>query len=204
MALMQQKGWHSRGYLPHFDGRAIQFVTFHLGDSLPLAVIRRYKLHIDAGKVDRYYSRELQIKIEQYLDRGIGKCHLAKPEVALMVEGALLYYDNKRYQLLAWVIMPNHVHILISVDENVSLTAIIKDLKGYTSRKANKMLGLKGRFSHPDYFDRYIRDANHYSKAIRYIERNPVKAGLAVTPEEWPYGSARTRLADKDVRVPTI
>ncbi|MFN2500887.1 MAG: transposase [Pyrinomonadaceae bacterium] len=150
-----------------------------------------------------HYSKAFQIRIEEYLDAGIGSCYLSVPEIAELVQDALLFYDNTHYLLLSWVIMPNHLHMLIRPMAKVSLSKVMRDLKGFTARKANMVLGRDGAFWQPDYFDRYIQDQEHYFKALRYIERNPVKVGLCSQPEAWPYGSARLRGADSEVRVPS-
>jgi len=94
--------------------------------------------------------------------------------------------------------MPNHLHILINPLEGISLSDIMKNLKGYTARAINKYLGRSGHVWQPDYFDRYIRGEEHFYKTVRYIENNPVKAGLVSSPEEWCFGSAYRRNADKD------
>ena len=183
------KGWHSRGYLPHFDANVCQFVTFHLHDSMPQHVLKRFREEIDAGKfADR--DREFRLRIENYLDAGIGRCMLREPEIAEVVENALLFRDGERYHLRAWVLMPNHGHILLRTDLGHSLSTIMRDIKGFTSRSINKLIGETGPIWQPDYFDRYIRDGKHFSTALRYIENNPVMAGLAERAEDWRFGSA--------------
>lgn len=181
--------WTWRGYLPHFDdGSAIQFVTFRLADSLPKEVIERWRDMIDRGKLDELgYQR----KIERFLDQGYGEQYLAITEIALMIESSLRQFDGVTYRLIAWVIMPNHAHLLLVPLDGAKLSAIMQRLKSYTSHEANRMLGRRGHFWNKEYFDRYIRDGEHFSKTLRYIEMNPVKAGLCETPEDWPFGSAR-------------
>ena len=128
-----------------------------------------------------------------------GARYLQAPEIAAMVETALYHFDGERYQLLAWVIMPNHVHLLLTPDARHSLGEIMRSLKSYTAHEANRLLGRTGKFWFEDYFDRYIRDADHYATVVRYIENNPVKAGLCSAPEEWRYGSAWWRHRSSDV-----
>ena len=89
--------------------------------------------------------------------------------------------------------MPNHVHFLTTVRHGHTLSSVMHSVKSYTAGEANRLLGRKGTFWMEDYFDRYIRNADHYAKTIAYIENNPVKAGLCATPADWPYGSARFR-----------
>jgi REP element-mobilizing transposase RayT len=114
-------------------------------------------------------------------------------EVATIVRDSLVFYDGKKYELNSWVIMPNHGHVLLTPMENEHLPDILHSIKSYTALKANRFLGRKGQFWQHESFDRYIRDQNHYSAVIRYIENNPVKAGLCSRPEEWQFGSAYER-----------
>ena len=116
-----------------------------------------------------------------------------KKEIAEAVQNAILYLDALNYRLISWVIMPNHVHLLIRLLPEKLLGDTIKTLKGFTAREANKILNRNGKFWQEDYFDRYIRDEKHYLSTIAYIKNNPVKAGLCELPEEWPYSSASYR-----------
>ena len=187
---LREAGWRSRGYLPHFDGRALpQSITFHLADSIPIRVIQRWRNELKSLK----YEQErivLQRRIEKYLDHGYGNALLKAPEVARMVQDALLRFDGSRYHLFAWVVMPNHVHCLMIRFEEHELSAILHSLKSFTAHEANKILHRSGQFWIEDYFDRYIRNQEHFEKTIKYIENNPVKAGLCVEPGDWPYSSA--------------
>jgi len=107
-----------------------------------------------------------------------------------MVQESLLHFDDQRYRLSAWALMPNHAHMLLTPHASWSLSTIMKSLKSYTSHEANKILGRSGQFWMEDYFDRYIRDTKHFANAIAYVENNPVKAGLCIRPEDWPFSSA--------------
>jgi putative DNA methylase len=102
----------------------------------------------------------------------------------------LLKWDNERYTLIAWVVMPNHVHILIELLGKHELSEIMHSIKSYTAHEANKILGRRGQFWFIESFDRYIRDARHYRNTVRYIENNPVKAGLCRSSTEWEFSSA--------------
>lgn len=108
-----KRGWHSRGYLPHYDGDRFQFVTFRLADSLPQSILDKFRSETSSNKLDQYYDRAFQIKIEEYLDQGVGECWLMQPRVADALTDVLLYFHHVRYLLAAWVIMPNHVHLLL-------------------------------------------------------------------------------------------
>jgi REP element-mobilizing transposase RayT len=169
--------------LPHFDSpETIQFVTFRLADSLPRSVVESLKLR-----------RESLQAFDRELDVGLGTCWLRKSEIASLVERGLFHFDGERYRLLAWCLMPNHVHVVVEMLEKGSLTEIVKSWKSFTARQANTLLGRSGAFWHADYFDRYMRDEGHLVRTIEYVEQNPVKAGLAHTASAWPWSSARFR-----------
>jgi REP element-mobilizing transposase RayT len=91
--------------------------------------------------------------------------------------------------------MPNHIHALIEVWQT-PLGKILKDLKGYTAKEANKLLAREGTFWEHDFFDRYIRDEEDFRQVVRYIENKPVKAGLVRMAAEWPWSSAHYRIQE--------
>jgi REP element-mobilizing transposase RayT len=189
------RGWHSRGYLPHWDHPGmIQSVNFRLGDSLPLTVIEKWKAEL-ALQSGNDHDVQLRRRIEEYLDAGHGECWLRRPDIACVVEGALFHFDGQRYRLLAWCIMPNHVHALIETREGFPLADVLHSWKSYTSHEANKLLQLSGAFWQREYLDRFVRNAKHYENVVAYIEENPVKAGLAKIKTEWPWSSARFRVS---------
>jgi len=187
---LRRAGWHSRGYLPHFDGIATpQFITIHLADAIPNKVIDRWHEELRSLK----YQEErvlLQRRVERYLDLGYGKALLKHANVATMVQDSLLKFDVERYRLFAWVVMPNHVHTLMTRFEGYELKDIFHSLESYTAHEANKMLHRSSHFWLEDYFDRYIRNAEHFERTVRYIENNPVKARLCGKASDWPIGSA--------------
>ena len=119
---------------------------------------------------------------------------MKRPEIAAIVEENFRQFGNagERYNLLAWCIMPNHVHVLFKVG-SASMSEIIGAWKKHTGRLANQILGKSGPFWAKDYFDTYIRNAEHELKTIHYIERNPVKAKRVIDPKDWPWSSARFR-----------
>ena len=123
---------------------------------------------------------------EAWLDRGHGSCALREPDLATLVENALLCFDGQRCRVLAWVVMPNHVHVLIGVFPNWPLRSLVKSWKSYTARAINDRLGRRGALWQADYFDRFIRDDAHLRSEIDYIEDNPVKAGLVACAADWP------------------
>jgi REP element-mobilizing transposase RayT len=189
-ALPQPRGWHYRGYLPHFDGGDIaQSVTFRLGDSMPRSVLETWQQQLEVCEKSKA-DKELRRRIEEYLDQGRGECFLRDPCIGRMVQSALLFFDESRYHLHAWVVMPNHLHVLFVPDKGHALSDILHSWKSYTSKEANRILGRKGLFWEPDYWDRFIRNETHFAAVVAYIESNPVKAGLCERPEDWPFSSA--------------
>ena len=178
---MPSKGWHSRGYLPHFDAQEIvQFVIYWLADSLPLEALERIRL-----------SDQPESLRDELLDRGWGDCWLRLPEIAAIIEQSFLAFDGERYRLYAWTIMPNHVHVLFGISHESTLSDIVASWKKFTARRCNQQLGRSGPFWQADYWDRFIRNDAHFESAIGYIDNNPVKAALARTQADWAWGSAR-------------
>jgi REP element-mobilizing transposase RayT len=195
------RGWHERGYLPHRDEPGLtQFVTFHLADSFPESLRSEWG-HFAKIEDDREQRKQL----EAYLDKGRGECHLRRPEIAGLVEDNFRRFSGEgcdsqgcapgapgRYELRAWVVMPNHVHVLFKVGI-APMSEIIGAWKKHTGRLANKRLGKQGAFWAEDYFDVFMRDAEHERQTVRYIENNPVKAKLVLDPQGWLWSSARFR-----------
>jgi putative transposase len=187
-AQMGFKGWHTRGYLPHFDAPGVvQMLNFRLADSLPQD--RREEWSELLKLAD---DRERRIRLESYLDLGHGACELALPQVAQHFEQTCLKDDGNRCGLLAWVVMPNHVHLLVEV-WTTPVPELIECWKSLSTRFVNRQLGRSGPWWQADYFDRYIRDETHFQKAVHYIENNPLKAGLVRNAKEWRWSSARWR-----------
>ena len=183
-------GWHSRGYLPHFDGEEItQFVTFRLSDSMPQDILAKWRAELtEEGNID--IAAALRRRVETYLDQGYGHCYLRNSAIADLVQNSLLFFDDERYTLSAWVVMPNHVHALLTPLVGQKLSRILHSLKSYTATEANKILSTGGKFWQTESFDRYIRDSKHFASVVRYVENNPVKARLCARPQDWPYSSA--------------
>ncbi|MFO1490941.1 MAG: transposase [Kiritimatiellia bacterium] len=196
MNSIRSKGWYSRGYLPHYDQSDLpQMVTFRLFDSVPAHVVERWTAELGLQVRDSAGDKrrvELHRRIEAYADQGRGSCWLGQPSVARIVEDAMLHFDGNRYRLLAWCIMPNHVHALVEVISGHRLPDILHSWKSFTANRANEALQHTGHFWARDYHDRYIRNDAHFARALSYIEQNPVTAGLASTPEAWTFGSAYT------------
>ena len=188
------KAWHSRDYLPHFDNPGlVQAITFRLADSVPGDVIEQWCLELalsGAEPASDPRCAELRDRIETYADTGKGDCWLRDPRCAEIVEDALLHFDGQRYRLLAWCVMPNHVHVLIETIPGFPLGDIVHSWKSFTAKVCNERLNRDGRFWMPDYFDRFIRDDEHLRRAATYIHENPVRAKLCQDPCDWRPGSA--------------
>ena len=178
----QPKGWHGRGYLPHFDTPELaQHVVFRVAGPLPEAAL---------ACVDR---QERARRIDAWLDRGEGGSPLAPPKNARIVNESLKAFSERRYDLHAWCVMPNHVHVLMTLREGSRLGDVIKSWKSFTGRKINRANGSFGAFWALDYFDRFMRDETDFENTTAYIENNPVAAGLVASPADWPWSSAATR-----------
>lgn len=201
-------GWHERGYLPHSDFPGlVQFVTFRLADSMPAARRSEWEHLLSIEDL-----REKRTKLEEYLDRGVGECWLREPHAATLCEEALRFFHNERYELLAWCVMPNHVHVLVHVWE-MPLWKMVRSWKQFIQAEARTILAERrpparlddtlptrraGRpalqsFWQREYWDTFMRSEEQERTAIRYIENNPVKAKLCRAAADWKHSCARFR-----------
>lgn len=170
-------GWRSGGYLPHCDEAGlVQHIVFGLADAVPKRSRPPSVFHAD-----------------RLLDTGYGSCLLGNAACAEIVERTLMHFDAERYRLLAWCVMPNHVHVVAEELPGFPLGNIVQGWKSSSAHKINEALGRRGRVWRREYFDRFMRGDDHLSTAIAYVEENPVKAGFANTRAEWPWSSARRR-----------
>lgn len=178
-----------RRNLPHWhpESRWI-FVTWRLHGSLPLAVLKHINEHEKLFR-DRF------ARAEGYLDCArSGPCWLADSRVAQIVMNCVRHGDEPLgfYDLLSFVVMPNHVHLLL--DPKTPLRRITKGIKGVSSREVNRVLGHRGQqVWQAESFDHWVRNPGEGEKIRRYIEQNPVKAGLVASAEDWPWSSAAMR-----------
>jgi REP element-mobilizing transposase RayT len=177
-------------------------VVFHLADSLPEAPLLRLMQLLRALPPEER-SLKRQNHIERWADRGYGCCVLRDDGVADLVRSALEYFDGDRYSLGSWTIMPSHVHCLVRPFEGWTTQKIVSSWKQFTARRIQAQVR-RGELPgvsiddvrplwHREYFDRFIRDLDHYRQTVRYIENNPVKAKLVGRAEDWPWGSAYRR-----------
>jgi type I restriction enzyme R subunit/putative DNA methylase len=217
-----RRGFHrgsiQTGRLPHLKIEGgTYFVSFRLADSLPqnvLADIREALAQrenppgapapLSESAQEAARQRDYFRRMERWLDRGLGSCCLRRPEIARLVVDALYFFEGVRHQLSAWVVMPNHVHVMTKPLAAHPLGTIVKSWKQYTARRAKPLLGWRAeRFWQIESYDHWVRDAREGARIKRYIHRNPVKAGLCAKPEDWPWSSARdANEADLEVRGP--
>jgi REP element-mobilizing transposase RayT len=208
-------GFHSRGYLPHIKVEgATYFVTFRLADSLPREAITRLKERRDdlvrRADSSSWEPRDLErrqrfqhyaAEVDALLDQSTGEAWLRRSDVAALVAGALRHFEGGRYELYAWVIMPNHVHAVVRPMGSNALDAILHSWKSYTAREANRLLNRLGNpFWQSESYDHWIRDDADFNHCCRYTEDNPVKAGLSKRPEDWPWSSAHSNIVQVSSR----
>ena len=193
-----------RGRLPHWEtAQACYFVTFRLADSLPKSVLRQIELErVDIVRTAEAMKRELSAgeqrrlialtgaRIEEYLDAGTGSCFLGKTAVAEKIVRALKQFEGARYQLFAWCVMPNHVHVVFQPLADHTLAGIVHGWKSYTAKEANRLLQRTGVFWQREYYEHLVRDAPDLRRVVRYVLENPKKAGL----RDWPWVSAALAL----------
>ena len=184
-------------YLPHWTCEGATYaVNFRLADSLPPSVIEIWKkeredIVMRAQSQGRPLSSQerkdlhqlYSARVESFLDAGQGSCCLRVPEVAEMVQDALRHFDGERYELIAWVIMPNHVHVVVRPLPGHELEEILHSWKSFTAKQANTILGRKGQFWQEEYYDHLIRDEQDFNENVNYLLANPAKAGL----KEWEW-----------------
>jgi putative transposase len=201
--------WHSRGYLPHFESStAIQHITYRLADSLPAHVVATLTAELASMRPTK---REImrRKRLEAVMDAGHGSCVLRVPAMARLVQDNLLFHDGTRYRLLAWVVMPNHLHVLIQPIAPWAVSNIVASWKSYTGRRISAWRaearlapgdpGVAATVWHREYWDRFARDASHLEYFRDYIHLNPVKAGLVPRAQDWVWSSAH----HTDARLPS-
>ena len=170
--------------LPHADQKGkYQYVTFRLADSLPSSKCKELKaITEDFLELNpKPWNHETLIRYWQsighlenkLLDNGYGECLLRRPEVREIVSSAIKHFDGERYDIIAYVIMPNHVHLLIQCKESYSISQIISSIKRFSANQVNKLLNRKGPFWMKRYFDRLPRNEEDFTHYIKYIKANP-------------------------------
>ena len=207
MSTLEYQLFYQRG-LPHFQPPgATLFVTFRLAGSIPRAIAHALLAEAEQmwaqverlpdspdreGRIDRM-RRQLFGRWDACLDQARhGPTWLLDPQVAAIVADELRYYDGDLYDLLAYSVMPNHVHTVLTprsgdATECYALSRIMHSVKGYTATQANRPLGRTGAFWQHESYDHVVRDAAELARVIAYTVENPVKAGLVASWQEWPW-----------------
>jgi REP element-mobilizing transposase RayT len=180
---------HTRN-LPHWQQPGVLvFLTWRLADSLPSAALESWQADRTVwlaqhpppwdAATELAYRRRFPTRLEQWLDAGHGSCALRDPDCSAHIQAALRHFDAQHYILDSFVIMPNHIHLIVRLVPEHSLPEIVKSWKSFTARKINTQRGLTGALWQGGYWDRLIRDAAHLFRCREYIRRNPEKGSLA-------------------------
>lgn len=222
MNLFEPVKTNYRRDLPHIQPiGGTFFVTYRLKDTLPRAVAEQFKLEKQARyrqiresedetlKQRLYEEQKRQFaRYDGFLDRCVcGERWLQRPEIAAEAANSLRFWADKFYELIAYTVMPNHVHAVVdlSVQDEVSTTAeavpfdedepveyrqlyqVLKSVKSFSARKSNEILNRQGSFWQKESYDHVVRDDKELSRIVRYLLDNPVKAGLVNRREDWPF-----------------
>ena len=116
--------------------------------------------------------------INNYLDAGYGSCCLKSADCSRIMKNALEYFDGERYLIHSYVIMPNHVHVLVELTGTHDLSQICKSWKNFSALQINRLLGNTGKLWHHESWDRIIRNEHHYNNVVAYIEKNINQGGV--------------------------
>jgi len=167
---------------------ATYFVTFRLADSLPLDLLQRWKEEKTSWLESnpepwspvqrRFFNSNFPGRMERWLDRGMGECILENQSNRECLEVSLTKGDAIDYFLGDWVIMPNHVHLLVRPLRDVKLSKLLQVWKGASSHRINRRSGGGGRLWMEESFTRIVRNRDKLKKASEYIRNNPGKASL--------------------------
>lgn len=173
----------ARRRLPHWrQSSATYFVTFRLADSLPQSLLHQWRheraiwlrWHPPSWSADEQleYEKRFTYRLQEWLDAGMGACHLRRSDVRAKVERSLLHFDGKRYHIDAFVLMPNHVHAVIAPTDGNDLSMILRGIKGVSANECNKLLRSKSPFWMDESYDHIVRDANELTIFRNYISAN--------------------------------
>ncbi len=168
------------GNLPHWRQDAVTyFVTFRTADSLPQEKLKLWqteknewlKQHPEPHdkETKRKFYEKFPERIQKWLDQGYGECILGKEECKAIVENALTHFDGDRYELDEYVVMPNHVHVIVTPKNGYALSGILHSWKSYTASKINKRIGKSGSFWQKESFDHIVRSPEQLERIRAYI-----------------------------------
>jgi REP element-mobilizing transposase RayT len=181
-------------HLPHWrQVGATYFVTFRLADSIPQSKLRELRglrselsRHPPRSRDAEQFAREIMLRVETWLDQGMGSCLLAANGIGTAAGDAMRHFDDRRYELGCYVVMPNHVHVIVRPFEGTTPERILQSWKRFTSRQIQrsrtdfKSVLPRGALWQDESFDRIIRDEEHLYRAIQYVGSNPARAHLAL------------------------
>lgn len=168
--------------LPHWSQRCATFVTFRLADSLPAGKLTSFReeraewigLHPEPWDdvIRAEYEDLFPERFQKWLDAGFGSCCLKDSEYRRVVEDALCHFDGTRYSLYAYVVMPNHVHVLFQARDGYDGAKVVQSWKSFTANVINKMLGLTGAFWQKESYDHLVRSVEEFNRIRSYIRAN--------------------------------
>jgi len=191
----------THGDLPHWEQmNAFYFITWRTADSIPAGVLERWQAEreawlwvhgIDSRAKDwsrkleelpeaslRDFYQRFSMEWHSILDECHGECVLRRPELSEIVEARLRHFDGDRYQLEAFAVMPNHVHVLAGIPGRGEMKRLCRAWKNFTAMQVNKALGRQGQFWQWESFDHLVRSKASLEKFREYIVANPVRARL--------------------------
>ena len=185
-----------RRALPHLaQDHVIYFVTFRLHDSIPQPKLQQWTAQLRQWKNDNplpHTPQQVEAfanlgyrRIERWLDRCDGTCLLRDSSARQIVGDCLEYRDGQDYSLGDYIIMPNHVHLLVQVAVPHALKDITKTWYGVTTHRINKALDRQGTLWQSEPFDHIVRDENSLSRIRLYIQTN----GHRLPPNSWHYST---------------
>ncbi len=171
-------------HLPHVEQEgAIYFVTFRLWDSIPATVLERLKEKRDRwlelhplphdAAAEREFRRVYSLPLERYLDSGQGECVLQSSMVRDRFVDTMRRFDGEQYQLGDYVIMPNHVHLLLRTRRGMTAAETCWRWKNLSARDINRMLGRRGHVWQSESFDHVVRTPQRFEQCRKYIADNP-------------------------------
>jgi glycosyltransferase involved in cell wall biosynthesis len=205
-----------RHILPHWHQDCVWcFITWRLVDSLPQEFIQSWMNERDAWLRDHPKPWEPDVEAEYHqrfseryldlLDQGLGSCLLRQKACADAVEQALQFFNGTRYTLKSYVVMPNHVHVLVRLHDGWPLERLVQNWKERSAKAINAALGSTGTVWQKGYFDRLIRSAPHWEFVDGYIRHNPEKAHLKNGFRVWSADeSSAYKLGEATSRRPSI
>ena len=172
------------GNLPHWSQACATFVTFRLADSLPQEKLAEFigertswldshpKPIDEAAEVE--YRVRFQKRFHDWLDAGYGSCILREASVRQVVEKSLMDFADIRYSLYAFVVKPNHVHVLFMPEDGFDGRQIVRAWKSYTAKQINRLLNRTGIVWQKESYDHLVRDVRQFNAYRAYIRHNDV------------------------------